>query len=268
MIKSTLGISKEPFLYEQQALLPQQEKAIDIIRAHSQQGGFSVITGEPGVGKTVLRKHIENFSKTENALATSFSRTMHTYQNILKQLAESIQMDSSASKLEKDIIQTVFKHTRENKTLYTLIDEAHLLDLGNLRKLRLLFDQFPKKHNLVLFGQPVLMLKLSMNINNDIKSRITYSQHLKAMNQDDLVEFVMTELERVGLGINTFDESSLQLILRDAQRNLRLLCNLCYGSLLEACRERQQQVSITHVNAILIQPHWRSHEDLIKLQAG
>ena len=263
MIKSNFGISKEPFTHDCQALLPQQEKAIEIIRAHSLHGGSTVITGEPGVGKTVLRQHIEGFSKTENTLSTSFSRTMHTYQNILKQLAESMQIESSPRKLEKDIIQTVFKHARENKILYTLIDEAHLLDLENLRKLRLLFDQFPKKHNLVLFGQPILMLNLSMNINSDIKSRITYSQHFKAMNENDLSSFVTTELERVGLGINTFDESALQLIFRNAQGNLRLLCNLCYGSLLEACRERKQQVSISHDNNILIQPHWRSHEDLI-----
>ena len=157
-------------------------------------------------------------------------------------------------------VQVRFDRKRRNRFIVYLYEKR----MGEALPL----NQFPKKHNLVLFGQPVLMLNLSMNINNDIKSRITYSQHIKAMNQDDLIEFVTTELERVGLGINTFDESALQLILRNALGNLRLLCNLCYGSLLEACRERQQQVSITHVNAILIQPHWRSHEDLIKRQVG
>ncbi|MEJ2756357.1 MAG: hypothetical protein P8104_11160, partial [Gammaproteobacteria bacterium] len=30
--------------------------------------------------------------------------------------------------LEKELIQTAYKHIRDRKTLYTLIDEAHLLD--------------------------------------------------------------------------------------------------------------------------------------------
>jgi MSHA biogenesis protein MshM len=59
-----------------------------------------------------------------------------------------------------------------------------------LRKLRLLFDKFPKKHNLVLFGQRNLMYYLSMNVNEDIKSRITYSQTLVGLNNDDLKGYI------------------------------------------------------------------------------
>jgi hypothetical protein len=59
---------------------------------------------------------------------------------------------------------------------------------------------------------------------------------------------------------------SIELILRNAEGNLRLTRHLCHGSLLEACRDGQRQVSISHVNAVLIQPHWRSHEQLIKGQ--
>jgi hypothetical protein len=48
-----------------------------------------------------------------------------------------------------------------------------------------------------------------------------------------------------------------------------ILCrNLCYGSLIEACREAKKTVTITHVNNILVQPHWRSHEELIKQQVA
>ncbi|MEE8059704.1 MAG: hypothetical protein V3T17_18030 [Pseudomonadales bacterium] len=43
-----------------------------------------------------------------------------------------------------------------------------------LRKRRLLFERFPKKHNVILFGQRDLLYYLSLTINQDIKSRITY----------------------------------------------------------------------------------------------
>ena len=116
--------------------------------------------------------------------------------------------------------------------LYTLIDEAHLMDMTVLRKLRLLFDRFPKKHNLVLFGQRDLLYYLSMNVNEDIKSRITFSENIFPLNDENLEQYMMKELDAVGLGHHTYDTASVELILRSAQGNLRLCRNLSYCSLI------------------------------------
>lgn len=266
MIKSTFGLTKEPFNRSDLTLLSQQKQVLDIIKIHSQQGGFSVIIGEPGVGKSVLREHIESLQKEPDITVVSCSQTLHTYVNILKQLAESFKIEVAVKELEKALIQNAFHHIRENRTLYTVIDEAHLLDMTVLRKLRLLFERFPKKHNLVLFGQRDLLYYLSLNVNRDIKSRITYSANIAPLNDDDLERYIVSELESVRLGINTFDSAATELIIRSAQGNLRLCRNLCYGSLIEACRETKKIVTITHVNNVLVQPHWRSHEELIKQQ--
>ncbi|MFS1524420.1 ExeA family protein [Microbulbifer sp. 2304DJ12-6] len=268
MIKSTFGITKEPFNRNDLDLLPQQKKIFDIIKIHAQQGGFSVIIGNPGVGKSVLREHIEQLQKTRDVTVVSCSRTLHTYPNVLRQLAESFKIEVPAKDLEKALINNAFNHVRERKILYILIDEAHLLDMQVLRKLRLLFGRFPKKHNLVLFGQRDLLYYLSMNLNQDIKSRITYSENIAPLNDEDLERYIVRELEVVRLGINTFDAASMELIIRSAQGNLRLCRNLCYGSLIEACRESKKIVTISHVNSVLVQPHWRSHDELIKQQVA
>ncbi|MDD4976209.1 MAG: AAA family ATPase [Bacteriovorax sp.] len=268
MIKSTFGITKEPFNRTDLKLLSQQQKIFEIIQIHSQHGGFSVITGNPGVGKSVLIENIQVLGKERNTIVISMSRTMHTYINILKQLAESLKIDVSVRLLEKELIQVAYNYVRDNKTIYTVIDEAHLLDMDVLRKLRLLFDQFPKKHNLILFGQRELMYYLSMKVNEDIKTRVTYSENILPLNDQDLEQYIVKELETVKLGLNTFDTSAIELILRSAQGNLRLCRNLCYGSLIEACRDSKRIVSIRHVNNILIQPHWRSHDELVKQQTN
>lgn len=268
MIKSLFGLTKEPFNRTDLTLLSQQKQIFDIIKIHSQQGGFSVIIGQPGVGKSVLKEHIENLQKERDITVVSCSRTLHTYINILKQLAESFKIEAPTKDLEKMLIQCAFDHVRARKTLYILIDEAHLLDMQVLRKLRLLFEKFPKKHNLILFGQRDLLYYLSMNINQDIKSRITYSENITPLNDDDLERYIVKELESVRLGINTFDSGATELIIRSSQGNLRLCRNLSYGSLIEACRETKKVVSITHVNNILVQPHWRSHDELVKQQVS
>jgi len=266
MITSVFGITKEPFNRNKLTLLSQQNDVFDIIKIHAQQGGFSVIIGEPGVGKSVLREHIEALGKERDITVVSISRTLHTYLNILKQLAESFKIDVPVKDLEKELITCAFNHIKERKTLYILIDEAHLLDMQVLRKLRLLFERFPKKHNLVLFGQRDLLHYLSMNVNKDIKSRITYSANIIRQNNDDMERYIVKELEAVRMGINTFNEGAIELIIRSAQGNLRLCRNLCYSSLVEACRETKKIVTISHVNNILVQPHWRSHEELITQQ--
>lgn len=268
MINAIWGITTPPFKREKRPLLPQQKDIVDIIKIHAQQGGFSVIIGEPGVGKTVLREHIETLNKERKCCVVSCSRTLHTYRHITWQLAESFKLETSEKKIETDLIQAAFSHIRERKTLYILIDEAHLLDLVVLRKLRLLFERFPKNYNLVLFGQPELLHYLSLSTNTDIKSRITYSATIKPLNDDDIGDYIIKELEYAKMGVNTFDEGALALIIRSSEGNLRLCRNLCLASLIEAARETKKIVTITHVNNVLVQPHWRSHEELIKQQVA
>lgn len=268
MINAIWGIAHEPFKRDKLTLLPQQKNMLDIISIHAQQGGFSIIIGEPGVGKSVLREHIEQLNKNRETTVVSCSRTLHTYRQIAWQLAESLKLETSEKAIENDLIQAAFAQVRERKTLYILIDEAHLLDLCVLRKLRLLFERFPKNHNLILFGQPELLHYLSLSTNKDIKSRITYSAIIKPLNDDDMERYIVKELEAAGMGINTFNDAVIALIIRSAEGNLRLCRNLCYASLIEAARETKKMVSITHVNNVLVQPHWRSHEELIKQQVA
>lgn len=267
MINAVWGISHPPFQREPNELLAQQQEILHIINIHAHQGGFCVVLGQPGVGKTVLREHIERMDSHREYAVVSCSRTLHTYRQIAWQLADAFKLDTTEKTIEKDLIEAAFAQVKARKTLYILIDEAHLLEIGVLRKLRLLFERFPKKHNLVLFGQPELLHSLSLSANQDIKSRITFSVTLKPLNDEDLQTYIVNELERAKMGINTFDEGAMTLIIRSAEGNLRLCRNLCLASLIEAARETQKVVSITHVNHVLVQPHWRSHEQLIKQQA-
>ncbi len=266
MIKVTFGLTKEPFFHHDHALLPQQSEAMEMIRIHAQHGGFSVILGNPGVGKSVLREHLEKLGQERDVVVASFTQTMHTYRPILTQLAQSLQITARSNELENALIQAAYRHAKAQKCLYIVIDEAHLLDVTVLRKLRLLFERFPKNHNLVLLGHPELMLRLSMMCNEDIKSRISYSKQILPMNETDLSDFITAQLSAVGLGVNTFDEAALQIILRVVQGNLRLCRNLCYAALIATCMDKQRICTVTHVNSALLQPHWRSPDALLKQQ--
>lgn len=152
-------------------------------------------------------------------MVASLSRTLHSYLDPLQQLAETLKLDAPAKQLETQLIQTAYACTRERKTLCVVIDEAHLLDIAALRKLRLLFERYPKNHLLMLFGQPELMHQLALQPNLAIKSRITHSVALLPLTDADLHAWIFSELEAVRLGANTYDEGAIGLILRNAEGN-------------------------------------------------
>ena len=126
----------------------------------------------------------------------------------------------------------------------------------------ILGKDFPKNHNVILIGQPVLISNLSLTVNQDIKSRITYSTIMRRINPDTMHKFILSQLDRVKLGHNTFTEDAIDLIVRSSDGVLRKARNLCLSCMLEAVRLRNKTIGLENVNKVLIQPHWRKDCDL------
>ncbi|MBL8994187.1 MAG: AAA family ATPase [Spirochaetia bacterium] len=263
MLKSYFGISENPFSLDKITLLPFQEEIFDILRVHSQQGGLCLLMGEPGTGKSVI-KHAISQNADKRMMVVTVARTLHTYTATVKILCQAFNIDfvGDSFKCEKRLIDEVFSLNRQGKMLILVIDDAHLLDIQNLRKLRLLFEEFPKNYNVVLIGQSELLSHMTLNVNEDIRSRVTYSKIMPKLTQDDLKTFILGELDKVGLGHNTFTEEALALLARSADGVLRRARNLSLGTMLEAVRRGRKNIDIDLVNTVLIQPHWRIQKDM------
>ena len=137
--------------------------------------------------------------------------------------------------------------------------------MHTLRKIRLLLEDFPKNHNLILIGQPALLYNLSLKVNDDIKSRVTYSHTMLKLLPEEMEQFILAQLDKVNLGHNTFTTEALDLIIRSADGILRRVRNLCLGSMLEAVRASTKTIDLKIVNKVLIQPHWRLDYEFEKL---
>jgi len=263
MIRSYFGVEKNPFSMENVELLLPQQEVYDILQVHSQQGGLCLIMGEPGTGKTVIKEAIKQHA-SKLMTVVSISRTLHTYTNTVKMLCHAMNVDfvGDSFKCEKRLIEEAFSLNRKGKMLVTIIDDAHLMDMHNLRKLRLLFEDFPKNHNIILSGQPELLYNLSLKVNDDLKTRVTFSTMMMKLNPEQMEKFIMKELDKVGLGHNIFTEDAVSLIIRSSECILRKARNLSLSCLLEAVRKRKRTVDIEIVNKVLIQPHWRVQQDL------
>jgi len=263
MIRSFYGLTQNPFDLRDLELLPGQQEIYDILTVHCQQGGLCLVLGVPGTGKSVIKQALQRLPEGRHLVA-SVARTLHTYTNTVKILCDAfrVEFESNAFKCERRLIEQAFSLNHAGKSLTTILDDAHLMDLANLRKLRLLFEDFPKNHNLVLIGRPNLLAALDLGVNHDIKSRVTYSVIIKRLHPDAMRDFLLCQLDRAGLGHNTFTQPALDLIVRSADGVLRKARNLCVGCLIEAVRSANRTIDIGNVNRVLMQPHWQKETDL------
>ncbi len=84
---------------------------------------------------------------------------------------------------------------------------------------------------------------------------------LSRLAPETVEQFVLDQLDRAGLGHNTFTPEALALIVRSGEGLLRRTRNLCLGALIEAVRDQTRFVDLKQVNHVLIQPHWRKDYD-------
>lgn len=263
MIRAFYGIDANPFSNDQSSLLAHQQEIFNILSIHSYQGGLCLLMGEPGTGKTMIKTSI-NQQADKTTMVVNIGRTLHTYFNTIKILCHSFKIDHKGSSflMEKRLIQEAYNLNSTGKTLIVIIDDAHLMEMQTLRKLRLLFEDFPKNHNIILVGQPQLLHNMTLRVNEDIKSRVTYSTILKKLNPDDMEAFILRELDTVGLPHNTFTQEAVSLIIRSCDGILRKARNLSLSCMIEAVRSHKKTIGINTVNRVLIQPHWRIEKDI------
>jgi MSHA biogenesis protein MshM len=264
MIRAYFGLTRDPFDLRDFDLLPQQQEIHDTLKVHCQQGGLCLVLGAPGTGKSVIKQALQRLPEKQYLVAC-VARTLHTYTNTVKLLCDAFKVEfaHSAFKCERRLIAQAFSLNHAGQCLTTILDDAHLMDLANLRQLRLLFEDFPKNHNLVLLGRPSLLAALDLGVNHDLKSRVTYSVITKRLNADDLRAFLLRELDRAGLGHNTVTPPALDLIVRSAAGVLRQARNLAVSCLIEAVRSASRTIDLDTVNRVLLQPHWQKDVDLV-----
>lgn len=266
MINAYYGITKTPFATDEKLeneLLEHQRQVYTRVQAQSTMGGFSVIVGEPGTGKTIFKQALLQLPNKRWHIIV-LNRAIFSWNSFLHLLCEALEIEAKGfgNKLEKEILAEVRKLNGRGKSLIFIIDDAHLIPAELLSRIRLLLEDFPKNHNLVLIGQLELISMLKKREIEEIHSRITMSEEFKPLSPDDIVRFIHQQLDRSGLPHNTFTEEAIHLINKVNRGNLRATKNLCIGGMVEAIRHQTKTVDIKHINIVLDQPHWRSSNRL------
>src|SRR5215207_2128240 len=194
MIRSHFGLSRNPFDPESIALLPHQQEIFDILRVHAQQGGLCLVLGEPGTGKSILKQSLLTHDP-KRLITPVVNRTLHTYHSTLRILCEAFQIEPDG--------HDVRRLNAAGKMLAPIIDDAHLMDATALRKIRLLFEDFPKNHCLVLVAQPELLQNLTLTVNEDLKNRVVANYDVSAEIAPNFYDVSFVKPDDVNSATNT-----------------------------------------------------------------
>ena len=224
-------------------------RALDYLRYGATQGeGFIVITGTPGLGKTMLLKILcEELEQTndQKIVVGQLLTTQVAGNDLLRLVAASFGLSHRG--LTKAALLNVLENyflskVRSGKRVLLIVDEAHHLSAQSIEELRLLMnleDQGRQLFQCFLLGQQQLRKTLQLAVLEQAKQRVIAAYNLEPMDASDTRQYIEYRLKKVGwMGNPQFEDQAFDEIHKFSKgipRKINMVCNraLVYGYLEE-----------------------------------
>ena len=202
--------------------------------------GLGVITGEVGAGTTVAIR----------AALTSLDASRHTiiylgnpavggrglYGCIVTALGGTPRFHKAALIPQTTDLLAAEEHERGRTTILVL-DEAHLLDPGQLEELRLLTNAEMDSHSpfaCLLVGQPTLRRRIKLGTFAALDQRITLRYAMTGMTGEETAGYLAHHLKLAGRSDTLFSDDAAALIHQVSRGLPRAVNNLAIQALVAA----------------------------------
>lgn len=201
--ESAFSIAVNPrYLY----MSDQHREALAYLLYGVQNGGFVMLTGEVGTGKTTLvRRLLEQLP--ENMDLAIILNPMASAPELLASICDELNVsyiedDLTLKYLTDSLNIFLLKNHAQGRKTVLLIDEAQLLQIPVLEQIRLLTNletNTDKLLQIILVGQPELKDLLSNPELRQLSQRITARFHLNALNFEETQGYLAHRLQVAGM---------------------------------------------------------------------
>ncbi|WIT13767.1 AAA family ATPase [Paucibacter sediminis] len=222
-------------------------------------GGFVLLTGEIGAGKTtVCRCFLEQIPPRCN-VAYIFNPKLSVIE-LLKTVCEEFHIPHVAPTGDVETVKQYLDPLNEfllrthavGQNNVLIIDEAQNLSAEVLEQLRLLTNLETSERKLlqiILIGQPELRSMVAQPALEQLAQRVIARFHLQALSAAETAQYVRHRLEVSGLaGPAPFDAAALRRVHQLARGVPRRINLLCDRALLGAYAQGQRQVKRATLN--------------------
>ncbi|MGR5123643.1 AAA family ATPase [Vibrio harveyi] len=200
-------------------------------------GGFAMLTGEVGTGKTTVAKAmLANLD--ENTKAGLILNPTFSSRDLLEAICDEFKVtypeEASLKQLNQAIHDYLLRNHKMGWTTLLVIDEAQHLAADVLEQLRLLTNletDTRKLLKVLLVGQPELQRLLQTTQLRQLAQRITGRYHLLPLDEKETADYITFRLHTAGGDKQLFDRSSTKLIAKYSHGIPRLINLICDKSL-------------------------------------
>lgn len=234
-----------PVLHLAQPQIPLYERASREALAHlnyglQDGGGFVLLTGEVGTGKTTVSRCLLQQLPADTEIAYILNPSL-TERDLLAAICDEFQLPYGEEASLKQLFDLIRDHLLANlaagKRSVVLVDEAQHLLPGVLEQLRLLTNLETDEKKLlqvVLIGQPELQQMLRQPLLRQLAQRITARYHLLPLSRQDVDAYVRFRLQVAGCVQPIFTPRAIQTLHRLSGAFPRLINLICDRALIAA----------------------------------
>ena len=222
--------------------------------------GFVQLTGDPGVGKTLLiRSFLNQLGKNVNTALILHPRL--TAEELFKVILEDLGLapdniqEMSKETLLRSFRDILLKSANDGMRTLVIIDEAQELPENTLEELRLLSNLETEKAKLlqiILVGQRELEETLQKDSLKQLHQRITIRYRLSPLSLDEATNYIQHRLKIAGGGnITRFNSDILEKIHTYSKGIPRIINVLCERCLMAAFIDGKSNINEDHLQNAL-----------------
>jgi type II secretory pathway predicted ATPase ExeA len=219
---------------------------------------FTVITGEPGTGKTTLLNAILEQSQHELTIGV-LSHTHAGLGSLMPWVLMAFGLDGKGMdsvELFKTFTDLISREHERQRRVVLVVDEAQNLGSAMLEELRLLSnvnDGRRQPLQIILSGQPALRGLLQRGELIQFAQRISVDYHLEPLGEKETPAYIVHRLAMAGGARRIFTDQACLVVHRLTGGNARLINQVCDVSLAYGYAEQSPWVTARIV--------WKSAND-------
>jgi general secretion pathway protein A len=200
------------------------------------RAAFTVITGQPGTGKTTLLNAILDRSEREVTLGV-LSHTHAGLGSLLPWVLMTFGLDGKGMdsvELYRTFARFLAQEHTRHRRVVLVVDEAQNLGSAMLEELRLLSnlnDGRRQTLQIILSGQPALHLLLRRSELLQLAQRIAVDYHLEPLGEEETPEYICHRIAVVGRSAKLLTDLACHTVHRLTGGNPRLINQICDISL-------------------------------------